>query len=98
MSIEEQAKLDLEAQEAKEASEAEEQAKKDAQRGHATDYMAHKSKQSQVEIYLSIALNKDVDLGNGTPAILESLRDVQQQNNRVEAYATYAENQKMGII
>lgn len=84
-------------QEASKAQEsADTQAKKDAQRGYATGYLAHKSKQSQIEIYLSVATNSDVDLGKDTPSILESLRDVQKQNNSVKAYATYQENQKNG--
>ncbi len=74
--------------------DSQEQAKKDAQRGYATDYLAHKSMQSQVEIYLSVATNSNVELGNdSTASIIESLRDVQKQNNAVEAYATYQENQ-----
>ncbi|MCD6173369.1 MAG: hypothetical protein J7J96_06215 [Sulfurimonas sp.] len=72
-----------------------EQAQKDAQRENATDYLAHKSMQSQVEIYLAVVTDGKVDIGNDkTPSIIESLRDVQKQNNAVEAYATYQENQK----
>ncbi len=71
------------------------QAQKDAQRENATDYLAHKSMQSQVEIYLAVATDGKVDIGNDkTPSIIESLRDVQKQNNAVEAYATYDKNQK----
>ena len=51
--------------------------------------------QSQVEIYLAVATDGKVDIGDDqTPSIIESLRDVQKQNNAVEAYATYEENQK----
>ena len=67
-----------------------EQAQKDAQRENGADYLAHKSMQSQVEIYLAVASDSD----DKTPSIIDSLRDVQKQNNAVEAYATYAENQK----
>jgi len=76
-------------------AEAISQDKKDSQRATATDYLAHKSKQSQVEIYLSVATDSKVELGtNGdTASIIESLRDVQKQNNAVAAYATYQENQ-----
>ena len=67
-----------------------EQAKKDQQRENSADYLAHKSMQSQVEIYLAVASDSD----DKTPSIIDSLRDVQKQNNAVEAYATYEENQK----
>ncbi len=73
------------------------QAQKDAQRGTATDYLSNQSKKSQVEIYLAVASDNKVEFGdNDTASIIESLRDVQKQNNAVEAYATYAENQKGG--
>jgi len=74
-----------------------EQAQKDQQRENGADYLAHKSMQSQVEIYLAVATDGNVDMGDDkTPSIIESLRDVQKQNNAVEAYATYEENQKGG--
>ncbi len=73
---------------------AEDQATKDAQRGVAVDYIGAQSKQSQVEIYLAVATEGKVEVGeNSTPSIIESLRDVQKQNNAVEAYATYQANQ-----
>ena len=76
---------------------------KDAQRGVAVDYIGAQSKQSQVEIYLAVATDGKVEVGsNGdTASILESLRDVQKQNNAVEAYATYKQNQnssQLGLI
>lgn len=77
-------------------TQAEKEAKQDAQREYAAGYVAHKSKQSQVEIYLSVATDKNVNLGNDTATLIETLRDVQKQNNAVEAYATYAQNQKDG--
>jgi len=74
------------------------QDEKDAMRATATDYLAHKSKQSQVEIYLAVATDSKVELGNdSTASIIESLRDVQKQNNAVEAYATYQANQNNPI-
>jgi hypothetical protein len=77
---------------AEEATASQEQ--KDAQRSTATDYLAHQSKKSQVEIYLAVASESKVELENdSTASIIESLRDVQKQNNAVEAYATYKENQ-----
>ncbi|MEA2110695.1 MAG: hypothetical protein U9P71_01475 [Campylobacterota bacterium] len=86
----------------KAANEAEDilalQAQKDAQRESATDYLAHKSMQSQIEIYLSVATDSKVEIGNNnTASIINSLRDVQKQNNAVEAYATYEENQNSYI-
>ena len=74
-------------------AEAQTQAKQDQKRENGADYIAHQSKQSQIEIYLSVATDSDVSIGNDTPSIIESLRDVQKQNNAVEAYATYQENQ-----
>jgi len=74
-------------------AEAQTQAKQDQKRENGADYIAHQSKQSQIEIYLSVATDSDVSVGNDTPSIIETLRDVQKQNNAVEAYATYQENQ-----
>jgi len=73
------------------------QEKNDSLRATAVDYTAAQSKKSQVEIYLAVATDGEVDLNNNsTASILESLRDVQKQNNAVEAYATYKENQQAG--
>ena len=74
-------------------AEAQTQAKKDEFRNTAVDYVAYRSKKSQVEIYLSVATDSDVDLGNDLTDTLEYLRDIQKQNNAVEAYAQYQENQ-----
>ena len=74
-------------------AEAQTQAKQDQMRETGVDYIAHQSKQSQIEIYLSVATDSDVSVGNDTQSVIESLRDVQKQNNAVEAYATYQENQ-----
>jgi len=94
LSPEEQLNQDREAQATQDAKDAEAQAKKDAQKDYAAGYLSHHSKQTQVEIYLSVATDSNVSLGSNTASIIESLRDVQQQNNRVEAYATYKENQE----
>jgi hypothetical protein len=70
-----------------------EQDQKDVLRAAGTDYLAMQSKKSQVEIYLAVATDGEVSLDDDkTPSIIESLRDVQKQNNAVEAYATYAQN------
>ena len=84
---------------AQESNAAEQQvaseAQKSSQRETATNFLANQSKKSQVEIYLSVATDSKAEVGsNGdTVSILESLRDVQKQNNAVAAYATYQENQ-----
>ena len=74
-------------------TEAQTQAKQDQMRETGVDYIAQQSKQSQIEIYLSVATDSDVSVGNDTSSIIESLRDVQKQNQAVEAYARYQENQ-----
>ncbi len=62
------------------AAAASTQADKDAQRANGVDLLAHKSKQSQVEIYLAVATDSKVEFGNDdTASIVESLRDVQKQ-------------------
>ena len=84
----------LNAQNAKtEKEDAQVKAQKDAQREYAAGYINYKSKQTQAEIYLSVAIDDKVELSSGTSDIIKSLRDVQKQNNIVEAYATYKENQ-----
>jgi len=73
------------------------QAQKDANRGVAVDYLAASSQQSQVEIYLAVATDgKHQANNNATADVLETLRDVQKQNNAVQAYATYQDNQAQG--
>jgi hypothetical protein len=73
------------------------QAQKDAQRGTAVDYLAVSSKKSQAEIYLAVATDGNSDSSsNATADIISELRDVQKQNNAVQAYATYQDNQAQG--
>ena len=74
-------------------AEAESQAKQDNMRETGVDYIAQQSKQSQIEIYLSVATDGEVDVGSSTANVVETLRDVQKQNDTVEAYAKYQENQ-----
>lgn len=70
------------------------QANRDSQRESATNTLAQQSKKSQVEIYLAVATEGNNNpIENNTVDIIESLRDVQKQNNAVEAFATYKENQ-----
>jgi len=73
------------------------QAQKDDVRGTVVDYAAYQSKKSQVEIYLSVATDSNVEIGNDTATILESLRETQKQNNTVQAYAQYQENQQGAV-
>jgi len=75
------------------AEATQEQAKTDEQRANAVDYLAYQSKKSQVKIYLAVATDGKYEDNNSTPSVLESLRDVQKQNNSVQAYASYQENQ-----
>ena len=86
------------AQQAKaDAAATETQAKKDDVRGNVVDYAAYQSKKSQVEIYLSVATDSKVEIGGSdaaTVSVLESLRQTQKENNIVQAYAQYQENQK----
>ena len=97
LSPEDQLKQDSEKQAQLDAQAAESQAKKDAQREAAAGLIAHESKQTQAEIYLSVMADSKVSLGNDDlVGTIEVLRDIQKQNNTVAAYATYAENQAGG--
>ena len=71
----------------------EEQAEKDAQRQLFVAALGHKSKMTQAEIYLSVALEEDVSLSNNNELMLESLKKTQDQNRAVQAYAAYQEEQ-----
>jgi hypothetical protein len=82
---------------AKEQLSAEAQAQKDATRGVVVDYLEASSKKSQVEIYLAVATDGSYDTDNETADVISELRDVQKQNNAVQAYATYQEAQNSGI-
>jgi len=67
---------------------------KDELRQTAVNYLDSQSKKSQVEIYLSVATGEESSNQNSTAQAISSLRDVQKQNDAVEAYATYKEEQK----
>lgn len=70
------------------------QEEKDQIRGAMVNQLEHQSKKTQVEIYLSVAAESKVEVGgNETIDSLNTLRDVQKQNNAVAAYASYQENQ-----
>jgi biotin synthase-related radical SAM superfamily protein len=67
--------------------------KKDDTRAFLADYAGVQSKKSQWDIYMSVMTQSDVDTSDdGTINFLEELRDVQKQNNTVEAYVLYAQN------
>jgi len=73
------------------------QTDKDSQRETATNFLAVSSKKSQVEIYLAVATQGKTDSNNATADVISNLRDVQKQNNAVQAYATYEEAQNSNI-
>jgi len=79
-----------------EAASQAQQAQKDSQRGTAVDYLAASSKKSQAEIYLAVATDGKSSSDNATADVISELRDVQKQNNAVQAYATYQTNQAEG--
>jgi len=79
-------------------ADAQEQAQKDALRSFSVDYLEASSKKSQVEIYLAVATDGDYDSDNETADVISNLREVQQQNDAVQAYATYKEAQENPII
>jgi hypothetical protein len=93
LSPEKQLELERQLQAERDAKAAEEQAQKDQLREYAVGVTGYRSKQTQAEIYLSVATESDVSLGSDTK-VLESLRDVQKQNNAIQAYAAYQENQE----
>ena len=70
----------------------EDQEQKDNTREFLADYAGVQSKKNQWDIYMSVMTESDVDTSNdGSIEFLQNLRDVQEQNNRVEAYALYQE-------
>jgi len=76
---------------------AEAEANKASARETATNFLDVSSTKSQVEIYLAVATDGAYDSGNETVDVITNLRDIQKQNNAVQAYATYQESQNMGI-
>ena len=71
----------------------EQQAQNDAQRQLFVAALGHKSKMTQAEIYLSVALEKDVSLNTTNEIMLESLKKTQDENKAIQAYAAYQEAQ-----
>ena len=68
------------------------EAKKDELRAFLADYAGVQSKKNQWDIYMSVMTESDVDTSNDSSIdFLKNLRDVQEQNNRVAAYALYQE-------
>jgi len=71
------------------------QSQKDDTRAFLAGYAGVQSKKNQWDIYMSVMTQSDVDTSNDHSIdFLKNLRDVQEQNNRVEAYALY---QEMGL-
>ena len=70
-------------------SQEEEQSQKDAKREAFVGLVGLNSRQTQAEIYLSVALEKSVSLGNDNLEMMKSLQKVQDQNNAIKAYAAY---------
>jgi len=68
------------------------QEQKEAKRQYFVAALGHQSKTTQAEIYLSVALEENISLGNDTSVMIESLEKTQQQNRAVQAYAAYQEN------
>ena len=67
-----------------------------ATREFVTGVVGAQSKKTQTEIYLAVATDGKYDPNDGISAgdIIQSLRDVQKQNNFVQAYAAYAQSQQ----
>ena len=95
-----QGELNLSNAQASKESEAQAntQAQNDAKREMGASYLAKQSKQSQAEIYIAVASEGSDSDASNTASVIESLRDVQKQNNAVAAYATYQENQNSSNI
>ena len=73
---------------------AEEQVKKEDTRGNVVDYTASQSKKSQIEISFVVEENSDVQTQQDTATSIKNLRETQKQNDVVEAYSKYQENQQ----
>ena len=79
-------------QEKVDVAKQEDQEKKDNTREFLADYAGVQSKKNQWDIYMSVMTESEVDTSNDdTINFLNNLRDIQEQNNRVEAYAHYQE-------
>ena len=68
----------------------------DAQHQLFAEPLGHKSKMTQADIYLSLALENDVSLSHSNELMQESLKKVQDQSKSVQAYSAYQEAQ--GLI
>ncbi|RLA72806.1 MAG: hypothetical protein DRG78_23370 [Epsilonproteobacteria bacterium] len=76
----------------------ESQEKRDQQRGVLVDHVERQSKKTQVEIYLAVATDSKVEIGgNDTIDSINTLRDIQKQNNAVAGHETYKANQNGNI-
>jgi len=75
-------------EEAKAEEEAQKQAKEEELRALMAQYTKERSIQTQIEIYLSVSTDTDVSLGNDLD-LLNTLRDLQSQNDSMHGYETY---------
>ena len=75
-------------EEAKSDLAASEEAKRDEIRQLAVGYTAIQSKKSQFEIYMTGTTEENPS----TVKFMQTLRDIQEQNNTIKAYAAYQEN------
>jgi hypothetical protein len=79
-------------QEYKTQQDAKEQEQRDALREYAVASIGVNSKKTQFEIYMTGMLDEEVDITNDMK-FLDSLREVQKQNEAVRGYAVYKELQ-----
>jgi len=66
---------------------------KDNIRGTFVNTLEMQSKKSQIEIYMSVNESSNDNINQDTKTIMENLREVKKQNDMVEQYAKYKENQ-----
>jgi len=69
------------------------QQQKDNLRAFTMDYVGVQSKKTQAQIYLSVALDENVDLTQDIK-MYDSLQDIKKQNDTIKGYALYKELQQ----
>jgi len=92
ISEETESKINDKIQEYRDEAISKEISEKDKQREVATTIAGHQSKKDQIEIYLAVATDKDVELTDTRKAV-ENLQDIKKENDVVKNIATYKENQ-----
>ena len=93
LSPEQRLALEKSLQERLDEAEEKAQEEQDALRGLTVGYVGLQSKKTQWEIYMSVTTQTDMqsDAQDGV-AFYRTLRDIQEQNNTIKAYAAYREN------